>query len=545
MSGKTIVCLCHDVTEDDVRRAVAEGYDDVETVKRYTGAMMGPCQGKTCGCSLRELVARLTGRGGEELALPARRPPAFAARLGALSGGIDEEAPAAAAAASRAGPEAPRPAVAGPGAPRPAPPPPTAPRSVAPPPHRRELPRHGIPGTRTGELRSTYDVVVVGAGIQGLALAYELAKLGAGRIAVLERGYPGCGASGRNGEMIRSAFASPEWIRFFDESLRRWQTLSAELEFNVLFTPPGYLILASTPELAAAQPGYVERQHEYGLHTELLNVEQVRELCPPLNPDLVAGGILQHDGGFAHHDACVWGYAQAAARRGVEIHPYTTVTGVYVTGGSVRGVSALKASAARGSAVTIATPLIVDAAGGHAGDVAAMAGVTVPVKTFRLEMMVTESLAPFLKVAVSAPGIMGYCHQTTRGEFVGGTEPGRTGPSTSLRSTVSAVRHAADRFARLFPALAGVRMLRQWTGLVTETADVAPVLGPVPEVRGFLLDCGWVYGFMGAPGAAALLAEYIVTGRMPEVLAPFGIERLRQGRLIPETSLVVSAEARG
>ncbi len=540
MPGKVIVCLCHDVTEDDVRRAVAEGYDDIETVKRFTGAMMGPCQGKTCACALRDLVARLTGRGAEEQALPARRPPAYAARLGALSGGIDEETSTAAAAQGSAGPEAPRSEVSRSGVPRP-----TAARPVARAAHRRELPRHGVPGTTTSELRKAYDVVVIGAGIQGLALAYELAKLGAGRIAVLERGYPGCGASGRNGEMIRSAFASPEWIRFFDESLRRWQTLSAELEFNVLFTPAGYLVLASTPELAEAQRRYVHRQHELGLHTEILSAAQVRDLCPALNPDLVAGGILQRDGGFAHHDACVWGYAQAAARRGVEIHPYTTVTGVYVAAGRVRGVSALKASAARDSAVTVATPLVVDAAGGHAADVAAMAGVEVPVKTFRLEMMATESLAPFLRPAVSAPAIMGYCHQTTRGEFVGGTEPGGTEPSTSLRSTVSAVRHAADRFARLLPALAGARMLRQWTGLVTETADVAPVLGPVPEVQGFILDCGWVYGFMGAPGAAALLAEHIATGVMPEVLAPFGVERLRAGRLIPETSLVVSAEARG
>jgi bacterioferritin-associated ferredoxin len=263
--GKVIVCLCHDVTEDDVRRAVAQGYDDIETVKRFTGAMMGPCQGKTCAGALRDLVARLTGRGAEEQALPARRPPVYAARLGALSGSIDDETSAAAAAQGSAGPEAPRFKVSRSGVPRP-----TAARPVARPAHRRELPRHGVPGTTTSELRKAYDVVVIGAGIQGLALAYELAKLGAGRIAVLERGYPGCGSSGRNGEMIRSAFASPEWIRFFDESLRRWQTLSAELEFNVLFTPAGYLVLASAPELAEAQRGYIHRQHELGLRTELL-----------------------------------------------------------------------------------------------------------------------------------------------------------------------------------------------------------------------------------------------------------------------------------
>jgi sarcosine oxidase subunit beta len=136
---------------------------------------------------------------------------------------------------------------------------------------------------------------------------------------------------------------------------------------------------------------------------------------------------------------------------------------------------------------------------------------------------------------------MGYCHQTTRGEFVGGTEPDVPIPTSSLKCTIAGARDMASKFVRLFPRLAGVRMMRHWAGVVTQTADVAPVLGEAPELEGFYLDCGWVYGFVGAPGAAALMAELISTRRVPAILAPFGIERFAAGRPIKESSLVVAS----
>jgi sarcosine oxidase, subunit beta len=390
-----------------------------------------------------------------------------------------------------------------------------------------------IPGTTAGTLAPSCDAVVVGGGLQGVALAYELAKRSFGRIAVLEARYPGAGASGRNGEMIRSAFASPEWIGLFDDSLRRWQTLSAELDFNVLFTRAGYLLLASTPEALAVARRNVELQRRHGLHVVLVGHDDVRRLCPEMAPGMIAGGILQLDAGFAHHDATLWAYAQAAARLGVEIHPYTTVTAIGVAGDAVRSVTTDRGE--------VTTRVVVDAAGGQAREVARLAGVDVPVEVFRLEAMVTEPLAPFLRPAVSSPAIMGYCHQTTRGEFVGGTEPEAPVPSTSIRSSLDGARDMAAKFVRLFPRLAGVRMMRHWAGVVTQTADVAPILGRAPEVGGFYLDCGWVYGFMGAPAAAALMAELIVTGETPPALAPFGVGRFATGALIRETSLVVAA----
>lgn len=394
-----------------------------------------------------------------------------------------------------------------------------------------------IPGACPGPLRSAYDVVIVGAGVQGLALAHDLGRRRLGRIAVLDAAYPGAGASGRNGELIRSAFSSVEWIAFFHECVKRWHSLSAELDFNVLFTPAGYFVLASTPAAVAEFGEHVTLQRRLGLHTELLHAEEVLELAPALAPEMVCGAMYQPDAGFAHHDAVVWGYAEAAARHGVEIHPYTEVTGVEVAGGAVAGVET-----ARGH---VATRVLVDAAGGMAAEVASWAGVELPLRTCALEALVTEPLRPFLRPALSSPAVLGYCHQTTRGELVGGTEPDAPRESHDLKATLAGARDMARKFVRLFPALGGARIMRHWAGLVSQTEDAAPVLGRVPEVDGLVLDCGWVYGFMGAPAAGALLGELIATDKVPPLLAPFGIERLRTGALIHEQSLVVSTGEEG
>ncbi len=394
-----------------------------------------------------------------------------------------------------------------------------------------------VPGACTGALRRAYDVVVIGAGVQGLAVAHELARRGVGRVAVLDAAYPGAGASGRNGELIRSAFASKEWMGLFDESLRRWRTLSAELDFNVLFTAAGYAVLAASDDEVAAFERHVRMQRALGLRTRVLGAAETLELAPALAPGQVRGAMYQPDAGFAHHDAVVWGYIRAGAGLGAEVHPCTEVTAVETVAGRVTGVCT-----SRGH---VATPLVVDAAGGHAAGVARLAGVEVPLRTYVLEAMVTEPLRPFLRPALSSPRHLAYCHQTTRGEIVGGTEPVPVREEQDLRASLAGARDMAAKFTRLLPSLAGVRLMRHWAGVCTQAEDVAPVLGPVPELDGFYLDCGWVYGFMGAPAAGALLGELIATGRTPELLAPFTIDRLREGRLIHEPSLVVSAGEEG
>ncbi len=387
-----------------------------------------------------------------------------------------------------------------------------------------------IPGAATGPLKRAYEVVVVGAGIHGLALSYELARRGFRDVCVLEQSYPGSGASGRNGEMIRSAFSSVEWIRFYEDAVRRWHELSARLDFNVLFKPAGYTVVASTEDDFARCRSAAARQREFGMKTQLVGADEILELAPCVSPAVVIGGIHQSNAGYSHHDATVWGYARAAARLGVEIHPFTTVTGVLVKAGAVKGVET-----SRGS---VSTRLVVNAAGAFSREVAVLARVDVPVERYRIEALVTESVRPFLHTALSPISLHGYCHQTSRGEFVGGTEFEKPDRSDSLRGTRALMIDMAQKFVRLIPRLAGLRVLRHWAGLVSQTADMGPALGPVPELEGFWLSCGWLYGFMGAPAAGALLAQAIDDGRMPELIAPFGIERLRTGRLIVDDSLI-------
>jgi sarcosine oxidase subunit beta len=389
-----------------------------------------------------------------------------------------------------------------------------------------------VPGVHAGPLRPAYEVVIVGGGIQGLALGYELARRGVRDVCVLEASYPGAGASGRNGEVIRSAFASPEWIGLFDLSLRKWAGLSAELGASTLFTRAGYLVLASDGAGMDLCRRSAERQRGLGVRTQLLDAAAVRELVPALDPALVRGGLYQADGGFAHHDATVWAYVRAAAREGVEVHGGTTVTGIVLEGTRIAAVETTRGR--------IATRLVVDAAGGRARDVARLAGVAIPTVTQRLEALVTESIRPFLRPGLALLSLLGYCHQTTRGEFVGGTEIRGAIPVDGMRTTLEGLRDTAQKFVRAFPLLGGVRVLRQWAGIVDASPDFAPILGPAPGVDGLWLDCGWVYGFMGAPGAGELLAEAIVDGRTPATLRPFSVERFAEGRQIEEASLVVA-----
>lgn len=388
-----------------------------------------------------------------------------------------------------------------------------------------------LPGVHDGDPRGGYDVVIVGAGIQGLALAYELARRGTRSVAVLDRSWPGSGASGRNGELIRSAFASSQWCGLFDHSLHRWRGLSAELGANLLFNRHGYIVLASTDAQWRACQDAHDRHRELGIRSELVDAPEMRRLIPDANPELIRGGVLQPDAGFAHHDIVVWAYLAAARRLGVEVFTGVSVEDVRTGNGRVHGV--------RAGGHEIDATVVVNAAGGAAAEMNAYAGVDVALRASRLEMLATESLRPFLRYGLAVPELMGYAHQTARGEFVGGTELAEPDHSASLNGTYALLRDMATKWVRLFPALAGARLLRHWAGTVTQTADLAPVIGPADELAGYFLTCGWVYGFMGAPGAADLLADYIVTGQRPTLLEPFAPSRLREGRLIHEPSLVV------
>lgn len=380
-------------------------------------------------------------------------------------------------------------------------------------------------------MRKTYDVVIVGGGVQGLSIAYNLARQGLRSVAVIEKSYIGSGASGRNGEMIRSAFASEEYIRLYDKSLQLWEILSAELDFNVMFTRSGYLVLATTPDELDSYRPHIARQKKFGLNTCILKAQEVTRLVPVLNEQLAAGGMFQPNGGSARHDAVVWAYARAARRLKVEIFPFTEVIDVFVKSGSVDGVKTTNGD--------IKTRTVVNAAGAFAGQLAAMVNLKLPLDIYRLEMIVTEPLKPFLRVALSSPGLMCYMHQTARGEFAGGAEVEGRLPFLGLRSTRIAVQTMARKFTHLFPGLCGARLMRQWAGVVSKTPDRGPLLGRVDEVEGFILSVAWGgLGFMGSPAGGKLIAELILTGEVPQEIRPFSPERFKTGKLIIEPTSV-------
>jgi len=380
-------------------------------------------------------------------------------------------------------------------------------------------------------MRKHYDVVVIGGGIQGLALAYYLARDGSQRVVVFEKSYLGSGASGRNGEMIRSAFGSREWIGLWNKSLQLWENLAADVGFNVMFTRRGYIILATNSEEFEGLRKNQQAQHELGLTTTLLDAEDVRKLIPVMNPAMVAGGLLQTNAGFARHDAAIWGYARAASRLNVDIYPFTEVTDIVVKSGSVKAVKT-----SRG---TVETRTVVNAAGAHDQRVARMVGFELPTEAHRVEIMVTEPLKPFLPKAVSAPGMSCYMHQSSRGEFIGGAEKDDFTPSTSMKNSLGTTYAIASKYVRLFPRLAGVRMMRQWTGLTSQTPDHAPIIGPIPEIEGFILSVAWSgYGFMGGPGGGKALSEYILSGELSPEIRPFNAERFKTGELIIEPAII-------
>jgi sarcosine oxidase subunit beta len=380
-------------------------------------------------------------------------------------------------------------------------------------------------------MRKHYDVVIIGGGIQGLSLAYYLARDGSRRVVVFEKNYLGSGASGRNGEMIRSAFGSREWIGLWDKSLQLWENLAAELGFNVMFTRHGYLVLAKNPEEFEGCRRNKETQQEFGLATSVMDAEDVTRLIPAINPDMVAGGLLQTNAGFARHDAAIWGYAQAAQRLKVDIFPFTEVTDIVVKSGRVQAVKT-----SRGD---VETRTVVNAAGAHDQRISQMVGLELPTVAHRVELMVTEPLKPFLPKAVSAPGLLCYMHQSARGEFIGGAERDDFVPSTSMNNSLGTTCAIAKKYVRLFPRLAGARMMRQWTGLISQTPDHAPIIGPVPEIEGFLLSVAWSgYGFMGGPGGGKALAEYIISGQAPSEIRPFNAQRFKTGELVIEPAII-------
>jgi sarcosine oxidase subunit beta len=375
---------------------------------------------------------------------------------------------------------------------------------------------------RAHELKKSYDVVIIGAGVHGLAIAYYLGKRGVTNVAVLDKGYLGSGASGRNTAIIRSNYRTPQGVAFYDESVKLYERLALELDYNVMFSQQGHLTVAHTERGVTTLRERAETNQLLGVDSRMIDCPEIAALVPGLDVSdrphqPILAGLYHPPGGIIRHDAVVWGYARGVDRQGIEIHPQTEVTGIQCVHDRVTGVTTPRG--------VIASPVVVNATAGWCSTIAHMVGVELPIVTCPLQALVTERLKPFLHHVIVSATLHVYVNQTDRGEVVIGEEIDPYS-SYSMRSTLRFLENAAAHTLELFPCLARVKVLRQWAGLCDMPPDFAPIIGPVDGVGGFILDVGWgTYGFKAGPAAGLRVAELIATGQTPEVIRPFALSR--------------------
>ncbi len=397
--------------------------------------------------------------------------------------------------------------------------------------------RHGLTGEdwprawRTHDLAPAYDVVIVGAGVHGLATAYSLAAgHGITRVAVVDRGYVGGGASGRNTAILRSNYLTPEGVAFYDRSLKLYEDLAAELNFNVMFSQRGHLTLAHNDTSLRTMRWRAEVNKLCGVDSEVIGPAEIKALVPFMDTSErtrypILGALYHPPGGIIRHDAVNWGYARGADALGVHIHQNTEVTGIDVAGGRVRGVHTTRGP--------IAAPVVVNCTAGWASLIASMAGVDLPITTHPLQAAVTEPVKMFLGTVVVSGTLHVYVSQTDRGEVVFGASVDPFS-SYSMRASLEFLEEVAGHVLQLMPGMAQLRVLRQWAGLCDMTPDFSPIIGPTP-VEGFVVDVGWgTYGFKAGPAAGEAVAELVATGRVPDLIAGFGLDRFGAGRLVGE-----------
>jgi len=383
-------------------------------------------------------------------------------------------------------------------------------------------------------LAPRYDVVIIGGGVQGLSTAYYLAaRHGIRNVAVIERAYIGAGGSGRNTQVVRANYNTPETIPFYKESLRMYRTLSQELDFNLMFSNQGEIDLVHSEDSRRIENDKCLLNQSLGVDTHMLTPREVLEVCPHI--DLSGGGKLPVLGAsyhppcsFVRHDAVVWGYAAAAARLGVHIHEQTAVTGIDVdAGGTCRGVVTSRGPIGAGA--------VLSAVAGWSSQVAALAGLSLPIVTQPLQAFVTEPYRPLIRGLVSSFDALIYISQSQRGEILAGAEvlPYNT---YSFRSGFDFVAECAARVMLFLPVMGKARLMRQWTGLCDMTPDSSPILGQ-SEVERFFLSAGMgTWGFKTAPVAGCAMAEHIATGVIPPLMAPFLPDRFRGDRMVSDAA---------
>ncbi len=393
---------------------------------------------------------------------------------------------------------------------------------------------HWKPAWRDPEPRSNYDIVIIGGGGHGLATAYYLASVhGIRNVAVLEKGWIGGGNTGRNTTLVRSNYRLPQLHNFFEFGLKMWEHLSDELNYNVMFSPRGAMLLGHSDAdmIRLAERGDAMRVN--GIDAELLSRDQVAKLEPLLDMSRSArfpihGGLIQRRGGTARHDAVAWGYARGADRLGVDIIQNCEVTGFVRQGDAVVGVETTRGRIGAGRvAICVA---------GHSGHVAAMAGLKLPIESQTLQALVTEGVKPMINGVIMSQSLHCYISQSDKGGIVMGGDPDNW-PSYAQRGQPMVTEGAIAQAIALVPALSRLRMLRTWGGVTDMSFDGSPIIGTTP-VPNLFLNGGWCYGgFKATPASGWTYAHTLATGTPHPLNAPFDLDRFRRGDTIDENGV--------
>jgi sarcosine oxidase, subunit beta len=376
------------------------------------------------------------------------------------------------------------------------------------------------------------DVVIVGAGIMGLAIAYHLAKEHAKRrIVVLDAGYLCGGASGRNGGGVRAQWSSEANVRLMQESLEMCKEFAHEHRINTWFRQGGYLFLARDEKRATELSRSVELQRKLGLKTRLIDANEARQLVPQLEPAGVLAASFNEDDAVVFPWPFVWGYAEGARALGVDVHTFCRVNAIETTGGKVSGVATERGS--------VKAPIVVNACGALSPELAASVGVVLPTKPHRHEICASEPLKPFLGPLVADLGNGLYFSQSTRGEIVGGIGNPKTPPGPTQASSIRFLALYSRALIATCPSLSSLKIQRQWAGLYDLSPDHAPIVGPVDEVPGLYLSSGFMgHGFMMAPAVGKRLARMLATGETPEPFGAWAHRRFKHGTAVSEAMII-------
>ena len=385
---------------------------------------------------------------------------------------------------------------------------------------RKYRPQRFIPKQK--DLKSNYDVVIIGGGGHALACAYYLARdHGITDVCILEKGYLAGGNTARNTAIIRSNYLTPEGVRFYEQSLKLYRDLSQDFDFNILYSERGHFTLAHTDAAVRTSRWRAEVNKQLGVNSELIFPDEIGRLCPSLNmsEDVrypILGALYHPPGSIARHDAVAWGYARGATALGAEVHQQTPVNGIIIENGTVKGVETPRGK--------VYANKVMQAVAGSTSVVAKMAGFRLPIRTIPLQACVSVPLKPFLDQIIVSGSLHVYVSQSSRGELVMG---GSTDPYGlySTRSTLDFKEGLLGHMLELLPMLGEVKILRQWAGMADMTPDFSPVMGLTP-VKNYYIDSGWgTWGFKATPVCGMTMAHTIATDSPHELIKPFYLDR--------------------